>query len=127
MNTYRDEFINKLESLTKQEVKKIEWIYGLGENQGDSSVLYYFDVCLQVSLYNDGQGYISLSADSFCDDRDDCIGTMTGMLEESGSNIGDLSSKVDSDRVVELLRDYLYTYADTKEKPEQDLVYFESM
>lgn len=124
----REEFINKLETLTGQEVKGISWIYGLGENVSDSGEeLYYFDVCLQVSLYNDGQGYISLGADSYCEDRNDCIGSMLEMFEECGSNIGDVPSRVDSDIVVELLRDYLYTYADTKDKPFMDTVFFESI
>lgn len=125
----RDDFIKAVEVMAGYEVRSIEWIYGLGDNcsEDPEEPLYYFDVTLQVRLENNQQGFISLSADSYCEDRGDCIGTLMGEFDECNSNLGDLPARVDIDVAVSLLREYLYEYAGSKEKPTQDLVYFESI
>lgn len=125
----RSDFINQLENLTGWEVSKIEWIYGVnGYMNPCLDEVYYCDVSLQVYL-EDPQGdkyWVSLEGDSICGSRVYILGSLIDSFIEGGFNYNDLPTRVDIDKLVNLMREYFLTYAEVKEKPFLDLVYYET-
>lgn len=119
----RKHLVDAVENETKEKVKGITWIYGIGyDNVGDGEVLYHYDVALQIDL-SSGK-YISVSADNYCTDRSRVIESTIGSYEFNNvySDLGDID-----DDLVSTLLDYIEIYGDELEKPKLDHVYFESM
>ena len=119
----RKYLIEAVENETKNQVKGITWIYGIGEYIGDGEGdLYHYDVTLQIEFIS-GE-FISLTADNYCEDRSRVIATTIGSYEPytDYNDFGDTSEELES-----MLFDYLETYGDEAERPARDLIYFESM
>lgn len=128
MELMREKFIENIEKEIKTKVLDIEWVYGKGDWLSDDEPLYYCDCTLQVIFYNGNEkGFISFDGGSYCSDPNDLINTLLGDFEEQGSNIFGLTHNYNIDRIMDLMRDYFYNFADSVYKPFRDKVYYESM
>ena len=119
----RENLIKAVEKETQDKVKRITWIYGIGENVGDSGdPLYHYDVTLQIEL-NSGI-YISVTATNYCTDRRRVIESTIGSYELSNV-YSDLY--LEDDDLFDKMLDYIETYGDKVERPSRDSIFFEPM
>lgn len=116
----RENLIKAVEKETQDKVKRITWIYGIGEDVGDGEELYHYDVTLQVELSSGN--YISVTADNYCEDRSRVIATTIGCYELSNV-YSDLDH--DDDDIFDMMLDYLETFGDKAERPSRDSIFFE--
>lgn len=129
MDTIRRDFIEKLEKEIKTNVLDIEWVYGKGEAiAGDEdSPIFYCDCALQVLIEWRGEkGCISYEGGGYCEDINNILGSLCGEFEVHSSNAIGLTSNYDIDKVMSLMSEYFYTFANELDKPFKDKVYYES-
>lgn len=124
------EFMQRIGDLTGLKPFQVQWSYWVDStNISDGADdLFQTMLTLQVELLDSNRDkvFISIDAYNYCYNPKQVIDSLLSYFEVSNSSFEALGAKVDTDKVFDLMHDYLLQYGDTEEKNKEEPVFFES-